>query len=327
MKEADMDGVEETKGDQPEFNFNFDPSKFAFDAEAFQKKLSDMKAGGNDELLNFVSSKLGGLIGSDSGYLSTLPPPVLEKLEKLKALNQESQKIEKEFENEVRLLELKYPKKYKPLWEKRAEIISASPTIPEFWLTVLKNYHLFEESILPEDEPLLKQLLDISYDPIDDEPGSFRLHFTFAPNDYFTNTTLTKTYHISIEEGKAICDSIESSDIEWNEGKNITKDNPGKLGDETGSFFCFFYPPDVPEKDPPDWMLDLLEIDFAMAAALKDRIIHNAILWFTGDMDEMGDDVPESLLNFNEENYNEEDDDDFVPGNSEDEEPPECNQQ
>lgn len=44
--------------------------------------------------------------------------------------------------------------------------------------------------------------------------------FEFEPNEYFTNTIIEKTYNVTKE---LIIDNIQSTKIQWNEGKDITK--------------------------------------------------------------------------------------------------------
>ena len=86
--------------------------------------------------------------------------------------------------------------------------------VPEFWLTALKNHAAIADTISDRDEEVsiscrgipftkltwqvLKLLTDIrlSY-PEGGQPG-FRLHFTFAPNDFFDDSELTKTYYYQV---------------------------------------------------------------------------------------------------------------------------------
>merc|ERR1712188_324900 len=78
--------------------------------------------------------------------------------------------------------------------------------VPEFWLTAMKNVELIEEMIQEHDEPILKHLTDIKLiftgkkgDVGDDTEMGFVLEFQFSPNDFFTNTALTKTYRMKSE--------------------------------------------------------------------------------------------------------------------------------
>jgi nucleosome assembly protein 1-like 1 len=48
------------------------------------------------------------------------------------------------------------------------------------------------------------------------------LVFTFAPNEYFNNTELTKTMNMD-KEDKEMCKEALGTLIDWKEGKNITQ--------------------------------------------------------------------------------------------------------
>ncbi|KAI2558175.1 NAP1L4 isoform 4, partial [Pan troglodytes] len=77
----------------------------------------------------------------------------------------------------------------------------------------------------------LKQLQDIKVKFSDPgQPMSFVLEFHFEPNDYFTNSVLTKTYKMKSEPDKADPFSFEGPEIvdcdgctiDWKKGKNVT---------------------------------------------------------------------------------------------------------
>eukprot|EP01089_Gocevia_fonbrunei_P008893 TRINITY_DN2069_c0_g2_i1.p1 TRINITY_DN2069_c0_g2~~TRINITY_DN2069_c0_g2_i1.p1 ORF type:complete len:432 (-),score=165.13 TRINITY_DN2069_c0_g2_i1:144-1439(-) len=306
-------------------------------------------------LLKLVNSKFGDMMGQSSGYIETLPKEVQSRIKALQDLNKEATEVDKKLEAEVRALEIKFHKEYAPIFIKRKQIITGeveppveepqiqeitdagepvAPAtdpvkgIPEFWLIALKNNPLFEDAITESDEPALKFLHDITYDPMPEESGSFLLNFNFGENPYFTNTILTKTYHINSEaEGDVICDSIDATKIVWKEGQDLTKGKEGRLGEPTGSFFMFFAPPDLEAEDVDEDDVGTVELDFEMAATLKDRIIHNAVDWFTGDIySEMGDDDDDDDL-FGGGKYDEDDDDDYDPDDDEGPPPQECKQQ
>lgn len=127
-----------------------------------------------------------------------------------------------------------FASKFQPLYERRAAIIAgeAEPTdneveagkasdsdeedeeeeakisevpdvatdakgIPGFWLTAFRNHRDISETVTDADEAALKALRDVRLSYIDDKPG-FKLHFIFGPNDYFSDTELTKTYYYQV---------------------------------------------------------------------------------------------------------------------------------
>lgn len=205
-----------------------------------------------------MQNKLGGLIGRSSGYVESLPAPVRRRVAGLKGVQKEYAKLEAQFQEEVLELEKKFFNKYKPLYEKRAQIINgaAEPSeeevqageeddeeeeegaekpaqetsdegkdvkgIPEFWLSAMKNSSL-AETITDRDEQALKHLTDIRMEYLD-RPG-FRLIFEFAENEFFTNKTISKTYYYQEENGYGgdfIYDHAEGDKIDWKSGKDLT---------------------------------------------------------------------------------------------------------
>ena len=71
--------------------------------------------------------------------------------------------------------------------------------IPSFWLTIFKNVEMLAEMVQDSDEPVLEALTDITVAFSEKEPMGFTLHFHFQPNQYFTNTVLTKNYEMKCE--------------------------------------------------------------------------------------------------------------------------------
>jgi nucleosome assembly protein 1-like 1 len=78
----------------------------------------------NPALVSMIQGKLGTLIGRSSGYIESLPAPVKKRLTGLKGLQAEYSKLELKFQEEILELEKKYLEKYRPLYERRAEIVN-----------------------------------------------------------------------------------------------------------------------------------------------------------------------------------------------------------
>jgi nucleosome assembly protein 1-like 1 len=210
-----------------------------------------------------MQSKLSSLVGRSSGYVESLPAPVRRRVTGLKGIQKEHSKLEAEFQEEVLQLEKKYFAKYTPLYEKRSQIVNGKtePTeeevtagedpadeedapeaagdkpqeekpaesseavvgIPEFWLSAMKNQISLAELITDRDEEALRHLTDVRMEYLD-QPG-FRLIFEFAPNDFFSNKTITKTYFYREENGYGgdfIYDHAEGDKIDWKAGKDLT---------------------------------------------------------------------------------------------------------
>lgn len=216
----------------------------------------------NPALVSMIQGKLGTLVGRSSGYIESLPAPVKKRLTGLKGLQAEYSKLELKFQEEILELEKKYLEKYRPLYNRRAEIVNgvtepkeeeleagraaeeengepsseavkeeddttATSTemkgVPEFWLTAMKNMIALADLITAKDEEVLRFLTDIRLSYLD-VPG-FRIEFEFAENEFFTNKVLTKAYYYQQQAGYGgdfIYDHAEGMDIQWNDGKDLT---------------------------------------------------------------------------------------------------------
>jgi len=193
--------------------------------------------------------------------------------------------------------------------------------VPDFWLHVLTNVDRLAEMIHTSDEPVFKHLIDITTEVMT-EPMGFKLLFHFSPNEYFTNSVLTKSYEMKCEvdpqdpfgfEGPEIV-NCSGCTIDWKEGKNVTvrivqkKQKHKQSGavrlvkkEETNpSFFEFFNPPQIPKEGTEDEdVRDKLTMDFEIGQYIRDRIIPRAVLYYTGE-----------ALEYDSSDLEEEDDDD-----------------
>jgi len=379
--------------------------------EGFKVELSDAMMN-NPFLSQMLQNKLNSLIGEESGYLQSLPTEVQRRVRALKNLQDEHAKLDADFREEVLKLEAKYLGLKKPLYQKRAAIVtganeptdeecerpdeeieeeisnrlqitggdeedeeqsepeqevssspkgkkgkkqqqqqqsSSSPKgkkgkkqnlisgIPEFWLTAFKNHGLIAESIQEYDEPLLRTLTDVTLAYSEDNLA-FTISFDFAPNEYFTNPTLTKTYYLQNNVDSSMDDLIfvksEGCTINWKPEKDVTvkqiiKKQKNKANKKVrvvktlvpqDSFFRFFSPPELPEKGekdedgegdeddedfvPPE-LETQLELDFELGEVLKTKIIPDAVHWFTGEALQYDQDYED----YDEEEYDEDEDD------------------
>jgi nucleosome assembly protein 1-like 1 len=151
----------------------------------------------------------------------------------------------------------------------------AAKGIPEFWLTALKNHVALSELITERDEEALKALRDVRMSYLPGTQAGFKLEFVFGPNDFFTNSSLNKTYYYQDEvgySGDLVYDHAEGDKIEWKEDKDLThkvetKKQRNKNTNQTRtvkrsvpveSFFNFFSPPKPPtgEEDGEEADLD-----------------------------------------------------------------------
>lgn len=181
--------------------------------------------------------------------------------------------------------------------------------IPNFWLTVLRNHVGLSELITEKDEAALESLTDIRLVYLSDATPGFKLLFDFAPNPFFENETLEKSYHYQDELGDTgdyIYDRAVGTEIRWKEDKDLTKaieikKQRNKATNRTRlirrshtvpSFFNFFNPPAQPtpeqiengevDEDLLEELDEKLELDYQIGEDLKERIIPRAIDYYTG---------------------------------------------
>jgi nucleosome assembly protein 1-like 1 len=331
----------------------------------------------NPALVQMIQGRLGSLIGRPSGYIESLPAPVRRRVAGLRGIQKEHSKLEVEFQEEVLQLEKKYFAKFSPLYEKRSAIVNgksepseeevkagedeeadaaadadAAKTekhpdvaenvagIPEFWLSAMKNQITLAEMITDRDEAALKHLIDIRLEYLD-KPG-FRLIFEFAPNEFFSNKTISKTYFYQTEAGyggEFIYDHAEGDNIEWLPGKNLTvrieaKKQRNKNTKQTRivkktvpteSFFRFFSPPkplSEEEEEDEDATSDIeerLELDYQLGEDIKEKLIPRAIDWFTGEALAF-EEIDEDDLDGEDFDDDEDDEDDLSEDHDDDEE-------
>jgi hypothetical protein len=197
--------------------------------------------------------------------------------------------------------------------------------IPEFWLNVLKRVSLISEMIEKHDEPILKHLYDVDIEFNKDKPYSFELRFYFTPNEYFTNSLLTKKYEFKIEidpkepyvfeAPESICS--KGCTINWKKSKSVTcklieqKDSKGQLcqiEESQPSFFNFFRTYDremVASNDLSGEEDAEIAVDFEIGYTFKEKVIPRAILYYMGEITDENDesDTDETIAyTYQEEN-------------------------
>ena len=164
-----------------------------------------------------------------------LPRYVKRRVQKLKEIHDEREDLMKNYLEERALLEQKYERLSRPLFDKRKTVIeggmdaqidagaSASNKdndddgenngngvgvdnnnndneereigIPRFWACAIHQMPVTEGLVSETDIECLGSLKDIRCVGHDNGEG-FKLEFEFRPNDYFENTVLTKSYDV-----------------------------------------------------------------------------------------------------------------------------------
>jgi nucleosome assembly protein 1-like 1 len=195
----------------------------------------------NPALVSMIQGKLGTLIGRSSGYIESLPRPVQDRLTSLKSLQADYSQLELKFQEEILELEKKYLEIYRPLYQRRAEIVNgvSEPTSEELskGREIEKKEKEDDESSAPKEEEdtasstdtagpkgipefwltAMKNMIALA-DLItskDEEAlrhledirlsyldvPGFRIEFAFSENEFFTDKILTKSYFYQQEAG------------------------------------------------------------------------------------------------------------------------------
>lgn len=64
----------------------------------------------------------------------------------------------------------------------------------------MKNCDMLAPEIKEKDEDVLEHLEKIEYTPDQENPLKFELVFTFSANEWFENTTLSKTFELKDDD-------------------------------------------------------------------------------------------------------------------------------
>jgi nucleosome assembly protein 1-like 1 len=255
-----------------------------------------------------LASGLGNLtVGGAVSSGSTAEDDV--RIKALKTLQAAQDEAQEEYERACDAAEKALDEATKPLAAKRKAIVTgaaaadgakAAEPIANFWLTCFQNHPKLLEEVHPCDEPLLKLLRDIELTrELPDGHTGFQLRFEFAPNDWFNDKVLTKTYLMDEDDDDTLDDVVGCS-IDWKEGKNFTvrtvtkkqkkkgKERTVTIDEPVPSFFSFFAPPKLPaenadlDDEEAELLQDTLEADYAVACILRDKIVPDAVNWYTG---------------------------------------------
>jgi len=242
-------------------------------------------------------------------FVRKLPAFVQESVAELESLDEEVTTLEAQFRRERRQLERRFEALYAPLLARRAALIGSEPrvqgqagevSIPDFWLCAMKSETAISCNVTLKDEPALKSLRDVTCSTLQESKGiGFCLQFYFAPNKYFSNHILAKTYHLSGSDTEPVLERAEGTDIRWKPGMNLTVKLPNKsivgnmvhqAGERCFSFFNFFQTLKI-SSDPVivNQVTEMVEADYELARAFKDKLVPHAVRWFTTEAEDSED--------------------------------------
>lgn len=216
-----------------------------------------------------------------------------EAIEQIDEVQNEIDRLNEQASEEILKVEQKYNKLRQPHFGKRTELIEK---IPNFWVTAFINHPQVSALLSEEDEEALQHLVKVEVNEFDDIKSGYKILFHFNENPFFTNTLITKSFHLS-ESGEP---NSKADTIDWKPNKDLTAKASGtKSGnkrqhDEQESFFSWF-------SDHGDAGSDEL------GEVIKDEIWPNPLQYFLAS--EEGEDELDDDLEDEEDLEGEEDDD------------------
>ncbi|EPY36480.1 nucleosome assembly protein 1-like 1 [Strigomonas culicis] len=179
-------------------------------------------------------------------FMEKLPGKIRERTDVLLADDKKISDLQKEHKAEVHRLHKEYMAAFRPIFQRRAEIVSgkgaaitdeevkkgmpaehhdvveitAKPEdaanvkgVPGFWLKAFQHHVILDSMIKEYDEVILNHLIDVAR-TYEDTSDAYTLTFTFAPNEHFEDEKLT----IKVtDDGK-----VERTAPKWKPGKNVT---------------------------------------------------------------------------------------------------------
>jgi len=107
---------------------------------------------GNPQLLHMLQGRLGSLVGKPSGYIDSLPKDVKRRVNGLKFFQSKHAELETKFQEEILVLEKKYAQLYKPLYEKRAAIVTGATEPTDEEIAAGEKIDLDEEADAAAEE-------------------------------------------------------------------------------------------------------------------------------------------------------------------------------
>mmetsp|Transcript_27258 Transcript_27258/g.35753 ORF Transcript_27258/g.35753 Transcript_27258/m.35753 type:complete len:326 (-) Transcript_27258:341-1318(-) len=287
----------------------------------------------------------GDDLGVDGeGVELSIPQPVFRRLMKMKELHEERVLLLEQYHRERAELEAKYRAMYQPLFGKRGDLIAgrvdvppgeyadpAAPPepesgsdivgVPQFWLRCMLNHDNLAELINSQDVNALEYLIDIQCEDKIDLTG-FTLNFHFAPNPFFKNSVLSKTYDMAsiVDNAEPVLENVTGTAIQWKPKMDLcfhevmakSHSRPGESSTRKvrrASFFHFFGTPRMQQEGDLNMTEDDLytltyEMDYEFALIFRNHMIPDAILWFTGEAVEDEDE------DYDDDDDGEDDDDD-----------------
>ncbi|EFJ52054.1 hypothetical protein VOLCADRAFT_79426 [Volvox carteri f. nagariensis] len=229
-----------------------------------------------------IPTKIVGLVPGEgpadaNGDLEGAPDYAVEFLgAELEECQKALDKVNDEASDRVLAVEQEYNKKRRPIYAERAEIIKK---IPHFWHRVLSSHPTLADQLSDDDAAILEYVTELDVVDFDDIKSGFKIVLSFsADNPYFSNPTLTKSFHYGESDGKV---TTQPATINWSEGHAPTV--PG-LDGQFGPSYLFF-----------TWMATSEPVGAGtpdeIAEVIKDEIWPNPVKYYFSQTIELEDEV------------------------------------
>ncbi|KPA82663.1 putative nucleosome assembly protein [Leptomonas pyrrhocoris] len=260
-------------------------------------------------------------------FMASLPEKIRQRAQVLSAYNEDYLAVQKACKDKETAILRRYDALFAPLLQRRQEIVTGAAVTDEevrkgmpaeheeqvsvemdpaassedvkglegFWLRVLQHHVVIGSTIEEHDEDALRHLVDVKSFVAEGDYGSFQVAFTFSPNDYFEEETITVAVAVKDTDSK-----LTLPKITWKPGKNLTmrtisKKQRAKRTGQTRtitrevpqpSFFWLFCSKaevdgeddeeDEEDGDDDEQRISTLEV-------LHTCVIPNAVRYFTGE--------------------------------------------
>ncbi|RIA93184.1 hypothetical protein C1645_763039 [Glomus cerebriforme] len=213
----------------------------------------------------------------ENGGIESIDDSIVEEM---KVLTQEFETAELEIaKQQIRA--------FKPIYEKRKNVLKK---IPKFWSTVLTKRIFVAQYLATDDYSVIQYIDDLTVEKDENSLYNFKIILSFSENDYFKNKELVKEFIVDADERK-----IKSTPIEWFDGRDYTKKRKADEDEDDQSFIKWFSEENT---DESSWEL---------GRAIKDEIYPQAWMIYLNEEYEEEDDDEEGVnQEFDDESEEEE---------------------
>jgi nucleosome assembly protein 1-like 1 len=306
-------------------------------------------------------------------FMAKLPAQIRKRVSALIGLDKQYMDAKKEYENKRAELLVKFETVAAPLHQERKAIVDGTAAVTEeqvqegfpeehrtaevdvaaaatttseadnlsgFWLKALQRHVIVNDMITERDAEIMKFVTDVTCTSLAPPLNGFIVRFDFAKNDSFSNTHLSKTFHLKEIFDELTVERVEGTKIEWaSPDKNVTVEVikkkqkakiKGKVVHRTiektqpcDSFFRFFSEGpisgeggiDKEGEDDEENEFEELDEDqwLGLAHVLRDKIIPYAVEYYTGEAPDGSSDLEDDEDYGDEEAEEEEEEEDEEP--------------